>query len=154
MGDGPCKENGEHKGPERDTAALGGTAGTVSNWILNKDTLCDNLLICFCYWMGRGGGAGCRQLERNSSTSPPNHFISNTAKSLVKTLSQTLPRSPVRPQAPALWLWFGLQLSQPLSPARQYMLWKDAWAGSRGSWIQGPALPSLGTATQESTSSS
>ena len=73
MGDGPCKENGEHKGPERDTAALGGTAGTVSNWILNKDTLCDNLLICFCYWMG-----GRRQLERNSSTSPPNHFISNT----------------------------------------------------------------------------
>ena len=73
VGDGPCKENGEHKGPERDTAARGGPAGTVSNWILNKDTLCDNLLICFCYWMG-----GRRQLERNSSTSPPNHFISNT----------------------------------------------------------------------------
>ena len=55
VGDGPCKENGEHKGPERDTAALGGTAGTVSNWILNKDTRCDNLLICFCYWMGVAG---------------------------------------------------------------------------------------------------
>lgn len=63
MGDGPCKENGEHKGPERDTAALGGTAGTVSNWILNKDTLCDNLLICFCYWMG-GGGCGVQAIRK------------------------------------------------------------------------------------------